>query len=105
VRILLDECLPRKLAGALAGHEVETVPHAGWSGVKNGELLRLAATRFDALVTVDRRFAEGHAVPASLVLVTLAAQSNRLDALRPLIPALLEALMRAKKGERVRVGG
>ena len=105
MRILLDECLPRKLAGALTGHEVETVPHMGWSGVKNGELLRLAATRFDALITIDQRFAEGGAVPASLVLLTLAAQSNRLDALRPLVPALLQALMQAKKGERVRVGG
>jgi hypothetical protein len=30
------------------------VAEAGWAGVKNGELLRLASDRFDVLITVDR---------------------------------------------------
>ena len=105
VRILLDECLPRKLARELTGHAVETVAQVGWSGVKNGELLRRAAERFDALVTIDRRFAPGQPVPASLVLVILAAKSNRIEALKPLVASLLEVLDRAPRGERVRVGG
>jgi hypothetical protein len=64
-----------------------------------------ASGRYDALVTADRRFAEGHAVPSSLVLVTLVARSHRLEALAPLVPALLEVLRRAPRGTRVRVGG
>ena len=44
MRILLDESLPRRLRGVFAGHDVVTVVEAGWSGVKNGELLRLAST-------------------------------------------------------------
>ena len=105
VRILLDECLPRKLAHELTGHAVETVPQAGWSGVKNGDLLQRAASRYDALVTVDRRFAEGSAVPTTLLVIMLAAKTNRLEDLRPLVPALLEALTKEPKGTRVRVGG
>ena len=43
MRILLDECLPARLRRDLPGHEVLTVPRAGWAGVKNGKLLRLIA--------------------------------------------------------------
>ena len=105
MRILLDECLPQKLARELTGHNVETVPQAGWSGVKNGELLRRAASDYEALITIDRRFAEGQSVPPSLLLILLVARSNRIEALRPLVPALLQTLASARKGERIRVGG
>ena len=43
MRILLDECVPRRLRGELPGHDVQTVPELGWSGKKNGELLALMA--------------------------------------------------------------
>ena len=105
MRILLDECLPRKLARELIGHQVVTVAQAGWSGIKNGDLLRRAAGRYEALITVDERFAEGEAVSSSLVLLTLSASSNRLESLKPLVPAILEVLARTPRGERVRVGG
>jgi hypothetical protein len=54
MRILLDESLPRRLSRALAEHKVFTVVEAGWSDVKNGKLLALAAVQFDVFVTVDR---------------------------------------------------
>lgn len=54
MRVLLDECFPRALRRELPGHDVKTVEEAGWAGVKNGELLRLAAKDFDVLLTVDR---------------------------------------------------
>ena len=54
MRVLLDECLPRALRRELPGHEVKTVGEAGWAGVTNGELLKLAAGHFDVLLTVDR---------------------------------------------------
>jgi hypothetical protein len=44
MRVLLDECVPRGLRKELVGHEVKTVAEAGWAGVKNGELLQMAAT-------------------------------------------------------------
>ena len=54
MRVLLDECVPRSLRRELPDHEVSTVAEAGWAGVKYGELLKLAAQAFDAVVTVDR---------------------------------------------------
>ena len=43
MRILLDECVPRKLRQELPGHDVRTVPGMGWAGKRNGELLALMA--------------------------------------------------------------
>jgi len=43
MRVLLDECLPARLRLDLPGHEVATVPQAGWAGIKNGKLLCLMA--------------------------------------------------------------
>jgi hypothetical protein len=54
VKVLLDECLPRYLKSALAGHEVRTVQESGWSGLKNGELLNLAEPRFEVFLTSDQ---------------------------------------------------
>jgi hypothetical protein len=54
VRVLLDECLPRRLKRDLVGHDVRTAPEMGWAGKSNGELLALAAGEFDAFLTVDR---------------------------------------------------
>ena len=55
MRILLDESLPKDLARLIVGHEVTTVQAAGWSSVKNGKLLALAASQFDAFITADRK--------------------------------------------------
>jgi len=54
VRILLDECVDRRLAKEITGHEVVTVPQKGWVGIKNGDLLALAQEQFDVFVTVDQ---------------------------------------------------
>jgi hypothetical protein len=54
MRILLDESLPSELKAELQGHDVHLVRDAGWSGLKNGELLRLSAGRYDAFVTADQ---------------------------------------------------
>lgn len=55
MRVLLDEQIPRHLARELRGHDVSTVQQKGWAGLKNGELLRMAADAgFDVFVTADR---------------------------------------------------
>ena len=54
MRILLDESLPKALRSRLIGHEAQAVVACGWSGIKNGKLLALAATRFDVFLTADQ---------------------------------------------------
>ena len=64
MRVLLDECLPRRLRAELTGHDVSTVPEMGWAGVQNGELLSLAAATFDVFLTVDSSIEYQQDVPA-----------------------------------------
>lgn len=54
MRILLDECVDARLAREIAGHEVRTVPQMGWAGFKDNDLLGVAESSFDALVTSDQ---------------------------------------------------
>ena len=54
MRLLLDESMPRRFRLSLPKHAVRTVVEMGWSGVKNGKLLALAAAEFDASLTVDK---------------------------------------------------
>jgi hypothetical protein len=54
MKVLIDEILPRKLAGHMKGHECRTVAECGWAGKKNGELPSLAEPQFDVLPTLDK---------------------------------------------------
>lgn len=69
-----------------------------WTGVKNGELLALAA-QFDAFVTVDRNLAFQQKIPAlKIAVIVLKARSNRLPDLAKLAPNLMAALDAATPG-------
>ena len=80
MRILLDESLPKDLVPLITGHEVVTVPAAGWSSIKNGRLLALAASEFDVLLTADKGM-EYQQNPGTLpvAILVVRAKSNRLD--------------------------
>ena len=106
MRVLLDECVPRALRKELLGHEVKTVAEAGWAGVKNGELLQLAASQFDLLVTVDRNLEyQQDFADLALAVIVVHAPSNDIAALRPLVPAVLAAIAETKPGTVTRVRG
>ena len=54
MKVLLDECVDWRLARHVVGHDIRTARQMGWTAIKNGELLTLAAEQFDVFVTVDR---------------------------------------------------
>ncbi len=55
MKVLLDECVPRKFKDSLSGHDCSTVPEEGFAGKKNGELLTLAESAgFQVFLTLDR---------------------------------------------------
>jgi predicted nuclease of predicted toxin-antitoxin system len=54
MRVLLDSCVPKKLARELPEHEVRTAPQMGWGDLDDGPLLIAMTGEFDALITVDR---------------------------------------------------
>ena len=99
MRVLLDECVPRALRHELFGHGVKTVAEVGWAGVKNGELLRLAAGQFDLLLTVDRSLEhQQNFAGVLLAVIVVHASSNDVTMLRPLMPAVLAAIPEARPG-------
>jgi hypothetical protein len=106
VKVLLDECVDRRLARDIEGHEVRTVPEAGWAGLKNGELLKRAQGQFDIFVTVDRNLPfQSDLSVFSIAVVILRTPTNRLDDLRVLIPKLLTVMPTSKAGEVTWVEG
>ena len=104
MRVLLDECMPRKLKEELPDHDVQTVPEARWASKKNGELLRLADGKFDVLLTIDRGFAfQQNTKGLQICVICLAARSNRIKDLRPLMPKVRFHLDNIQPGRIVRV--
>jgi predicted nuclease of predicted toxin-antitoxin system len=93
VNILLDECVPARLSRSLPQHDVVTAHEAGFAGVKNGELLRLAAADFDAFVTVDRNLAfqqNPDILPIAVIVIN--SRSNKLKDIEPHVTVLLQTL-------------
>ena len=104
MRLLLDESVPNRLRHSLPDHEVRTVVEMGWSGVKNGKLLALAASEFDVFVTVDKKLPYQQNLAAlPIAVVVLDAASIELPALLPLMPRLEQALSSIKARTYVRV--
>jgi hypothetical protein len=106
MRILLDESLPRELQAELPGHEVRTVQEMDWTSLRNGELLSRCGKQFDLFLTADQnlQFQQNlKALPVSVAV--LAAKSNRIAELRPLIPKLLDSLSALRPRTLIRIGG
>jgi predicted nuclease of predicted toxin-antitoxin system len=104
MRLLLDECVPTRLRRSLPSHVVSMVVYEGWSGIKNGKLLALAATKFDALVTVDKNLPyQQNTASLPIAVIVLDAVSNELSFLKPLVPALERELKSLTPGGYVRI--
>jgi predicted TIM-barrel enzyme len=106
MRLLLDECVPKRLKRELRSHEVKTIQDMGWAGIKNGALLTLADGRFAALLTVDQGIEyQQNLSGLTISVVVMLAASNDVDDLRPLLPGVEQALAALRAGEISRVGG
>ena len=93
MHILIDECLPKKLKQELPTHTVFMVQEKGWSGLENGDLLRVAESEFDVWVTADKNVEYQQNLDRfNIAVVVLVAYRNRLDALLPLMPQLQDVL-------------
>ena len=89
---LLDESLPRRLVQLFPeSFEVATVQNQGWSGIKNGALLKAAADHgFVALITADKNIEyqqNQNTLPCAIIV--LDTRTNRYEDLAPLIPDVI----------------
>ena len=105
MRIQLDESLPVELKLELSGHHVSTVQEMGWSGLKNGELLTHAASRFEVLITADQNIRyQQNLNKLQAAVVVMVAKSNRIEQLRTLLPELRDVLSSVQPRTFVQVG-
>jgi len=104
MRVLLDECIPRRLDRELRGHDVKTVPEMGWAAKENGELLKLAATAFDVFLTVDQKLMYQQNVrELDIAVIILVARRTKIEFLRPLMSDVQQALTEIRSGEVRRI--
>ena len=99
MKVLLDECVDWRLARDIVGHDIKTASQMGWTTIKNGELLALAAEHFDVFITVDRNLTfQQKLTSLPIAVIVLQAKTNRLADLSPLVPKLLTAIEFAQPG-------
>lgn len=100
MRVLLDECLPRKLKREVDAAVVRTVPEMGWASTKNGALLRLAEKDFDVFLTNDQNLEQQQNLKMfNLAIIVLVAKTNDIEDLKPLMQKVNDALKTISSGE------
>jgi hypothetical protein len=82
MKVLLDECIPRRFKQSLSGHECRTVPEVVLAGKKNGELLTLAeAAGYEVFLTIDRGIEhEQNLRGRAIAIIVIRAKSTRRPA-------------------------
>jgi len=93
MKVLLDECLPKKLKREVQADVVKTVPEMGWAGTKNGVLLRLVEREFDVFLTNDQNLEHQQNLKQfDLAVVVPVALTNDIEDLKPLMSAANEGI-------------
>ena len=77
MKLLLDECVTRRLKREFGNHEVHTVEQAGFKGLENGHLLKAASGDYEVLITVDRNLPyQQNLSGLDIAILILAARRN-----------------------------
>ncbi|SRR5712691_4575577 len=104
MKLLLDECTPRRIKREFIGHTVHTVEDAGLKGLENGDLLKAAAGVYEVLITVDRNIPYQQSIAdLPIAILILSARRNSYALLKPLLPRTLSALETINPGEVVEI--
>lgn len=105
-RILLDNCVPKRLARSFPGHEVVHASQVGWSALSNGKLLAEAESAgFQVLLTIDRGLRFQNSLSGrSISLITLLSPSSRLEVLETMSSEIVSILATLEPGTSYNVG-
>jgi len=95
MKILLDECVTKKLKPYLKEFEVFTVIELGWGGVKNGKLLTLCVENdFDVLLTIDKNLIyQQNLGKYKISIAVLKTVTSKIEDLRQFVPSFKEQLL------------
>jgi len=100
MKILLDECVTKKLKPHLTEFEVKTVVEMDWSGLKNGRLLSEAIEeKFDILLTIDKNLEHQQNMDNyEITVVVLDVEKSKIEFLLEFLPQFKEQIDEYKKG-------
>jgi predicted nuclease of predicted toxin-antitoxin system len=102
MKVLLDENIDIRLQQHFlaAGHECSTVKQMGWSGVKNGHLLRLAEEhQFDLLLAVDKNLPYQQSLAGKRISVLIPdIKRNTLASLLEIFSHILQEMNHLEQG-------
>lgn len=108
IKILLDECLPKKLKFRIDELDSEfttkTTPEMGWASLTNRKLLSVAEKEFDVFITSDKNLSFQQAIPStSIQVLLLKAKTNTYKDLIPLIEQLRSVIKAHKPGKFIEI--
>ena len=108
IKILLDECLPKKLKYRIEELDpdffVNTVPEMGWAGTKDRALLTKAEKDFDVFITSDRNLSFQQAIEdAQVHVLLLIASTNIYKDLLPLVKQLKTVIKNYEPGQFTKI--
>jgi hypothetical protein len=89
MKILLDECVTKRLKPFLPDFEVFTVTEMRWNGIKNGKLLLLCVENgFDLLLTIDKSMMHQQNIDKfAITIVVLDSLTSTVEELKLFIPS------------------
>lgn len=105
MKIIIDECLPKRLRTLLTSDQVWTVPQIGLAGYQDGELLdALEARGIDVFITIDGNIEyQQQFSDRKFGTVVIRAASNRFQDLVPLASDLELAISDIAIGVVIRI--
>lgn len=104
MRLYLDESLPEDLRFLIEGHDVRTARFMRWKGWPDGDVLPLAQSEFDAVLTCDQSIPyQQNLSRLDLRIIVLHGRTNRIQDLLPLLPEAGEAADDPSRGQVVHI--
>jgi len=105
MKVLLDECLPKRLKFLLIGFDVKTVTELGWNSLRNGELMKVAIeNKFEVLLTIDKNLEFQHNLKSyNITIAVFDVPKSKIEFLTPLIPKFVEKIEKFEKGKAYRI--
>ena len=99
MKILLDECVTKRLKNSLTEFETYTVRELNLSGIKNGKLMTFCSNNnFDILLTIDKNLMfQQNLEKYPITIVVLNCITSKLEELITFLPSLKIQLVSFKK--------
>ena len=102
MKILLDNCTPATLRRHFIGYDVTLAVEEGWEEFRNGDLLQVAQSEFDVIISVDANIKyQQRLAEYEIALIVLRSFKNTEPRLQELVPAALILLETIQPGEVV----